>query len=299
MSTPGWYPDPAGTPDQYRYWDGRQWSQTTSPLTGGGPQGQSGNGPNRSRSGVIIVLVALLVVALALGAWQFFRPGAGRTAQEDTNSAAPTVSAWDETSRPTATPSATPSEPQPSANNWVNCPSGAARPRPYLAGDLRGGDIAVAPISGWRDGSASFGMAWVHDMQAQVDTVADGGGISWFSAIAVGAVSVVDGFEAPEQAAQLAMDCFATSNYYSGFAGRKDINQQEVTIDGHKGWWIRSEVYVKMAALPDIPGDVIDVVVIDTGSPESLSMFISSFTIGDSARGQKVDAARESLRVVG
>lgn len=297
MSTPGWYPDPAGTPNQYRYWDGRQWSSNTSSDPGGAPPA----GPQRNgsgNSGLVIALSALVVIALGVGIWLFFRPGAGRTAQEDTNSAAPTISAWDETSRPTATPSAPPSEPQPSADNWVNCPSGASQPRPHLTGDLRGGDIAVNPINGWRDGSGNFMLEWLHDMQAQTDTVAQGGDVTWFSAVAVGAVSVVDGFEAPQQAAQMAMDCFATSQYYSGFAGRKDISRQEVTIDGHKGWWIRSEVYVEMAALPDIPGDVIDVVVIDTGSPESLSMFISSFTIGDSVRGPQVDAARASLRVV-
>ena len=27
----GWYPDPAGQPGMYRYWDGRSWSAAVSP----------------------------------------------------------------------------------------------------------------------------------------------------------------------------------------------------------------------------------------------------------------------------
>ncbi|GAB3852610.1 hypothetical protein GCM10028801_03840 [Nocardioides maradonensis] len=30
MTSAGWYPDPAGAPNTYRYWDGHAWSQTTS-----------------------------------------------------------------------------------------------------------------------------------------------------------------------------------------------------------------------------------------------------------------------------
>ncbi|TIC85079.1 DUF2510 domain-containing protein [Nocardioides sp. GY 10113] len=30
MTNAGWYPDPAGTPDTYRYWDGQAWSHQTT-----------------------------------------------------------------------------------------------------------------------------------------------------------------------------------------------------------------------------------------------------------------------------
>lgn len=40
MTNAGWYPDPAGAPDTYRYWDGQAWSQmtTTTPPGGNAPQ---------------------------------------------------------------------------------------------------------------------------------------------------------------------------------------------------------------------------------------------------------------------
>lgn len=37
VTNAGWYPDPAGAPDTYRYWDGQAWSQmTTTQPSGGG-----------------------------------------------------------------------------------------------------------------------------------------------------------------------------------------------------------------------------------------------------------------------
>lgn len=40
MTNAGWYPDPAGAQDTYRYWDGQAWSQmtTTTPPVGNAPQ---------------------------------------------------------------------------------------------------------------------------------------------------------------------------------------------------------------------------------------------------------------------
>ncbi|TYL49905.1 DUF2510 domain-containing protein [Nocardioides sp. BGMRC 2183] len=38
MTNAGWYPDPAGAPDTYRYWDGQSWSEHTSSNPYGGAQ---------------------------------------------------------------------------------------------------------------------------------------------------------------------------------------------------------------------------------------------------------------------
>lgn len=293
---PGWYPDPAGTPNHYRYWDGQQWSahSTPNPQDGDpGPAEPQGRGP-------LILIVALLVaIALVVAGVLLVRSDNGGTgpAKEDTNSSTPTISAWDETSKPSVPPSQPPSEPDPSGAEWTTCPSGANRPERWDGGDLEGGGLIAASIDGWRDGGTWFLLPWLHDSQAQIDKVASSGLVSWFSASAVGAVSVADGFDSPRTAAQYATDCFATSDYYSGFTGSKQISSQEISVDGHSAWWIRSEVYVEMPSLPDVPGDVIDIVAVDTGDPESIGMYISSATLGDDSRQQQVDAARDSLRV--
>ncbi|TNM38640.1 DUF2510 domain-containing protein [Nocardioides albidus] len=36
MTNAGWYPDPAGAPDTFRYWDGQAWSQMTTTQPSGG-----------------------------------------------------------------------------------------------------------------------------------------------------------------------------------------------------------------------------------------------------------------------
>ncbi|WP_436702018.1 DUF2510 domain-containing protein [Nocardioides sp. BYT-33-1] len=47
MTNAGWYPDPAGAPDTYRYWDGQAWSQmtTTQPSGGARPDGAAATPP--------------------------------------------------------------------------------------------------------------------------------------------------------------------------------------------------------------------------------------------------------------
>ncbi|MCR1785018.1 DUF2510 domain-containing protein [Nocardioides carbamazepini] len=47
MTNAGWYPDPAGAPDTYRYWDGQAWSQmtTTQPSGGARPDGSAATPP--------------------------------------------------------------------------------------------------------------------------------------------------------------------------------------------------------------------------------------------------------------
>jgi hypothetical protein len=39
VAQPGWYPDPAGTPNTFRYWDGQSWSETTTTDPGAPPPG--------------------------------------------------------------------------------------------------------------------------------------------------------------------------------------------------------------------------------------------------------------------
>ena len=233
MSMPGWYPDPAGNPGHFRYWDGSSWSQQTTTDPAREVPGRQGDETTTGRRGVLGLLLGGLaaILVLALLVWAvFFRDSGFVPVAEDTNSASPTGPVWNETDTPTPTPSG----------------------------------VGV-------------------DQHAHLQ--------------AVGAVSVADGFEEPRTSAYMMMSCFATSGYYSGFSGRKDLSSQAVTIDGHKGWHLRTEVYVVMPDLPQVPGDVIDVVVVDTGNPESLGAYINSATIGDSQVQEELKGSLDGLRV--
>lgn len=60
---------------------------------------------------------------------------------------------------------------------------------------------------------------------------------------------------------------------------------------GHPGWELMADIYVQHDAA-GVPGDTVDIVVVDTGRPGSLSIFTSEVIIGDPDRAPLVDAAR-------
>lgn len=291
---PGWYPDPAGTPGNFRYWDGQQWSSetTTNPAAAPAPGQPRFEDDNNRRSPLVPLLVALLVLALLVSGflWWRSRGGGGGMAAEDTNTSTPTISAWDEKSA-TPSPSASGSEdPAPSGGAIVACPKDGGDLHANSGDRITGGGLSFSRVPGWDDAS-NFSMAWTYDMGAQTSTVYPG----WFSLVSVGALSVADGFEQPKRSTQMMMSCFASSSYYLGFSGRKDLISQAVTISGKPGWRLRSEIYVDMPSLPQVKGDVVDVIVVDTGKPESLGVFVSSYTIDDNGRGAQVQGAIDSL----
>ena len=295
MSMPGWYPDPAGTPGQFRYWDGSQWSsQTTSSPQSGAPQPGATPGPfgddQRRKSRGPLILVLALVLALALGAYWLIwgRNPSGKAAQEDTHTAAPTVSAWDEKNKtPSATPS--PSEPDPSNAQLVACPDVGLTSSMSTGTTLQGGGLVADKLAGWSDDS--FTMNGVYDIQSQRLSITS----TWVSNIGVGAVHKADGFTDPRRTAQSLMSCIATSWYYRGYTGRKDLVSEQITVSGHSGWHLRTEVHVNNQG--SIQGDTCDLVIVDTGSADTLGFFFTAATIGDTKVQAVVDAARAGLRV--
>lgn len=286
MSQPGWFPDPAGQPGHFRFWDGQQWSAetTTDPASAPPPGGnfaQPKGGAGRWVGIAAILLTMVLVAWLVLRATGGDIGGGG--AKEDTNSSTPTISSWDETSTPT------PSEPEGSGASMVNCPEGGAtRGEGIRDGRLRVRGMSVESL-GW--GRSGFSLPWMYEISSEIKSITP----TWMSVNAVGLVKKSDGFTTPQRAARAAMSCFGTSGYYRGFTGRKDIKSESYQVNGHATHWLRAEVYVNDQG--DIQGDVIDIVVVDLGDPEYLGVYLNSATIGDGAVQAEVDRSRESLTV--
>ena len=320
MSSPGWYPDPAGTPNRFRYWDGRNWSSDTTdnpavpPAAAGGPGGTSGAGgagspppTGRRRFGPLILALAALVVLVLVGVLVVRGLLADRPIVDPGPLPTSTVSGWDDSSpttepetptptpsvsvpSPTPTPVPTPTEEQP----LQPCPQGQPLARQDHPADSRvhGGGLSFPEARGWESTSGSA-YSWAYDVGSQVKLAESP---SWYSDLTVGALFTGDGFDEPRRSAELVMQCMITSGLYQNLVGREDIWSRAVTVDGRPAWSIRAEVLVDY---PDLTtkGDTVEVIVVDTGSPESLAMFVGAADIGDRSLQKTLDSTIKNLRV--
>ena len=160
-----------------------------------------------------------------------------------------TVSGFDDRS-PTPTPTPTRRRPTPPTRRrvpphrppLVDCPVGdpGARQTYPADGRIHGGDLSFPAQPGWDPSRHTSGLSWAYDVDGQDLTIEP----EWFAMFAVGALSVVDGFEQPTQAAEAVMQCTATSDFYEGFTGRKDLHAKAMTISGRPAWSVRAEIYV-------------------------------------------------------
>jgi len=236
---------------------------------------------------VLALITAIVVVIVLHGTGPTFKGG---RATEDTNSSKPTISAWDETSTPTPT---TPPPPTESGGQVVMCPySTGTGKTPQVAGKLTADTLQVDQVPGWR--VYDMYLQSLYDTHAQMDEVY----LGWMSNIAVGLVSNADGFFDISTTAEMIMECFASSGYYLDFIGREDIIPgEQISISGHPAWRIESKILVTNQR---VDGDVTDVIVVDLGpGKDHLGVFFSSYSIGDTARQAKVEAAIASLAVIG
>lgn len=275
MSQPGWYPDPTGTPSQFRYWTGSTWSEQTTTTPGGPPTNHQY--PNQRNRWVLGALMVLVIIGLVL-TWRATTPGVfGAGGAEDTNSATPTISAWDETAS--------------SSPTKVDCPKPGTEPGgTVVSGRMQSGNLSVPTIDGWSDPQA-FYVAGMNDTIAQVRPVTG----TWRADSVVGATARQD-FATPQRAAQALSECFVTAINYPDKTGHRVLLTEAITVDGHAGYRVRTEVSVSGQG-PTVTGDVIDVVVIDAGNPSSLGVYLSAAPIGNAAIQAEVDAVRADIRV--
>ena len=92
------------------------------------------------------------------------------------------------------------------------------------------------------------------------------------------------------------MQCLITSGFYDKSAQREDGWSKAVTVDGRPAWSIRADITIDSPEI-EAAGDTVEVIVVDTGSPESLAMFIGAVEIGDRDLLQTMDSTIKNLRV--
>jgi len=150
--------------------------------------------------------------------------------------------------------------------------------------------VRMATSAGWTDALVDIPSAYgVQGEQKMIYA-------NWVSLISVGLLAKDEGFTDPKMAASRIMDCLSRSSYYVAYTGRKDISNQAVTINGHPGRYLRTNVLVSLTGQPTIKGDVVDVVVVDLGD-NTFGVFMSTCTMGDTTVCAQVNTARKSLTV--
>lgn len=281
MAAAGWFPDPAGQPGQQRYWDGQRWTDQLRPA-----QPEKAAGPTR----LVWLWAALALVVVVALLWVFLNPPGFVAGPGSTDSATPTISAWNETASPTPPPSASPSDTGPSGGTDVNCPTGGDDADQNDPARIHGGGISFAKIPGWRDYHYSS-FPWLHSRAGQVDSVTTG----WIALAVAGQALKADGFGSVRRAAEATMDCELSGQYYDKLARRVNLFSKAITVAGRPAWHVRA----RAEATPDAPvtGDFVDVIAVDTGSPVGYGVFTSQAPLEDPTRQQLVQAAAASITV--
>jgi hypothetical protein len=269
-AAPGWYPDPAGQPGRFRYWDGRAWSAATSPS----PQGQPlpvAPGPPRRRSPlpwilaaaaivVVIIVVIILVVRGLSGGTIDGGPVNGSPSSADV----------------------CPDAVQPSATPVLQTGSRVA------SGRLSYARLGAPFGEPYWDHRVPFGR----DVQSQAATVEadDSGTPTWVAAVLVARLLAGDGFFGPEQGARVIATCVTGKFYGNAAVTRKDTRNQAVTVDGHPAWTIESHLSFQLPKIKTT-GETMLIVVVDTGDGEA-GLFYAS--VPDTSP-QFMEPARQAL----
>jgi hypothetical protein len=299
MSSPGWYPDPGGAQGRFRFWDGDAWSPNTTADPAHAPIPNRPNNDNQKKSSkswivalaVVVVITAVVVVMILFSTGKIgnnFTP-----APEDTNSSSPTISAWNETSSPTPTPSTT----QSAGGKNVVCPRTTQTGSTKQSGDRLSADaLSVQKISGWQD--YTMQLSFSYDMHSQEKTLYTSALQSWMSNISVALLSNADGWTEIGQTAKQVVQCIASSDYYDNYTGTEILQNQQISVSGYPAWWIQANVTVDSPYFPQVQGDRVDVIIVDMGpSKNFLGMYYGACTIGLTDNCAAVDQARESLTV--
>jgi len=353
VTNAGWYPDPAGQPQTYRYWDGRTWSDRTTsnpydpppgappafgqeptivggsptpPPGAGGPAapyqggttppppppgapaqpggygggyGQPSYQPAAGGSGggsgkwILLAVVGVLLLAL-IGVAGFFGIRAltddddGADTADDSSETVTdgatdggtdpgtddpgTTADGSESTSPESTDGITPDSQQCTGGN-----PGAPADVP-ADGQLHGGGLTVPNPQGYTpEANTATAFVFADSVQTSIRQIEE----LWVSLYAVGGLRKDNGFESPAQAAELLVQCMTGSeDFYRGFSGRTDVRNGPVTIDGQSGHEIYAEVLVDDEEI-QAEGDLLHVIVVDTGDEARFGLYISMAPIGD------------------
>ena len=288
MNQPGWYPNPDGTPNTVRYWNGTAWTDHVQPTQAAG--GGAPAGPVTKRTPWVPIAAGLAVLALIVAA--VF--GSGVLTQRSATPApapAPTrttspVSTPTPTAsqRPSAKPSPTPSIARPTAapsSGLVipTCPAASS-------GTLTDGYATLTIPQGWQtfespewgDCGGSAGRSVTNE---------------WGTLIQIASIDP-RGATAKDLAEEL-WEYNVDTNYRSSGTVTPAVAARVASVTlGRPSYQITGSV--RVSGVAGVQGDDVKILVIE--QPEGqLTAILSVATIGDAANASEAQSAWASLRV--
>jgi hypothetical protein len=299
VSRPGWHPDPAGVPGRFRYWDGSRWTTVTTtdprqptPAEPGTPSataaGAAAQKPWRTRRLALIIVVLALVVAAVVEVAAYvgsFRQVVARPAPTPTTSGL-AGSSPSPTTEPTRTPPVTP---------LVRCPKGNPNLRANHPLDDRvyGGNLSFEEQPTFEPAAIEPRFSFAYDVLQQSVLVSREP--AWIAQLAVGQLRGKDGFVTDAQnTVDSLVHCVITGNMYSPYVPtRTDIRSESLSIDGHSGWLIDSEITVDRPDL-QVKGDHVIFIVVRDG--KDWGFFFGAVPIGNAQLDAVLAATIRGLR---
>lgn len=284
MSIAGWYPDPAGQPGKFRYWDGRIWSQevTTDPAspppTSPAP-GTTGTTFGKEHSGTAGWWVAgtIAVVILGLVVWGIVAVLPNVTGSNPWGpNGDPSQDLCNTGLIDVASPSPIPSRPGEVSSRHLSYPQLSApweKPEPDLV---------------------PFGT-YVVAQRALDQKDYDGPGQNWVSSVIVADLMSGDGFGSAQIAAELSNRCILGKFYGDNKVDQSIVVSAERTVAGHRAWYIESTLHFSIPGL-NATSEQLLIMVVNVGEG-SYSMFYGSVPNTSAARLPEARQAMAHLKV--
>lgn len=284
-SRAGWYPDPGGQPNTYRYWDGKAWSAATTQnpnaappnqglVTSGpaaaasqsgqaygqreyGPQpyGTQGSGPQSAYAGY----QATTQKKSGRGWWV---AGAALVvvlvviivvAVRQLGGAGG-IAGGDPGGQGSQDP----------------CPTTTMQSAPPTTdpqdGRVHGGPLSYPELGApWTQPSGENRVPFGTDVLTQEITVQQyAPGKIWVASVLVGRLAAGDGFFTPKQGSQIVVKCIL-GQFYGNAEVKSDVVQNKATtVDGHDAWIVESKLSFDIQGL-DTKGERLIVVIVATG----------------------------------
>ncbi len=295
----GWYPDPGGGQDLYRFWDGKAWSAATSPNPSAPPPvlGPLGGPPAQP-------LGAQPQAGQSTGGQPYGAQGTGGQPYAGQPAYGSAYAQYQQTQQKKspvgwwlagaalvlvivvvaviairAATGAGGSDPLPNLpggqSTSSTCPN--EDPSPSISPDPNDGRVHGGPVS-----MPELGSPWSpprietrvpFGTDAKIQSVTDqedyDGTNSWVASVLVAELQAGDGFFSPEQGSAIVVKCILGS-FYADAPVTSDVKVNEAaTIDGQEGWIVESQLSFDIPGLR-AKGELLIVAIVSAGATSGL-----------------------------